>query len=338
MTFQTAWAFSALCCRLCFLSLLLLSSAAYATPQPYLQKPVVMFRPLPTVADPKPMNPHVRYVGGYELTAKGTSALTGLSDLQVLPDGEGLRIEAVSDLGAIARFEMKPDDKGGYADSALDIFPFLDTNAQPYDHKMLADAEDMAVNPLTQDRYVSFEGLHRVMKYKVPHIWRSPGARLPLSGLPNFPANEGMEGLAYISDAKGDALLVGAESGGFWRCGLALNMCSQIEGPPAPGFLYKLTSLAVLDQADPKRNHDILALYRYYDPFNGPHNRLRLLRLDGDKLTVAADLAKIAAPLPFDNYEGVAAVKTPSGYRLYLICDGLHEDDKPKILVFDWKL
>lgn len=325
--------------RFILVSLVLLATSVHAEPQPYLQKPTISFRALPG-SDTKPVNPKVRYVGGYELAAHGTSELVGLSDLHITPEGDTLKVEAVSDYGAMAQFDLKTDGKGGYLDSPLEIDPLLDGEGKRFSYKDQADSEGMTVDPLTLDRYVSFEGNQRVMKFAagkgVP--WKRAGETLPLGGLPNFPPNLGMEGMTYIQAPKGDALLIGVESGGFWRCGLALNACTEVHGPATPGFLYMMTSLAVVDYNDPRRDHDILGLYRYYDPITGPRNLLRLLHLEGDTLTVVSDIAKITPPLPVDNFEGVAAIRTADGYRIFLVSDSLKEDGKPKLLIFDWTL
>ena len=288
--------------------------------------------PLPP-AQARPVNPDVRYVGGYDLQARGTDFLTGLSDLQLFPDGDGLRAEAVSDYGAIALFDLRPDAEGGFQDSELSVDPLRDADGEPYYDKRFGDAEDIAYDPRTGAHYVSFEGYQRVMRYT---DWHGRGETLRLSGLPPFPSNEGMEGLTFIHETGGDSLLIGVESGGFWRCGLALNVCTEIHGPATPGFLYMMTSLAVVDYGDPRRDHDILGLYRYYDPITGPRNVLRLLHLEGDTLTFISDMVKITPPLPVDNFEGVAAIKTAAGYRIFLISDSLKEGGKPKLLIFDW--
>ena len=316
----------------------LIATSVHAEPQPYLQKPTVSFRALKG-SDPKPANPKVRYIAGYELVAKGTSELVGLSDLHIFAEGDTLKVEAVSDYGAVAQFELKADGRGGYLDSSLEIDPLLDATGKRFAYKEQADSEGLTVDPLTLDRYVSFEGNQRVMKFPavgsaVP--WKHAGETLPLGGLPNFPSNLGMEAVTYVQEPKGDALLVGVESGGFWRCGLTLNVCTEVHGPATPGFLYMMTSLAVVDDEDPRHDHDILGLYRYYDPITGPRNLLRLLHLEGDTLTVTSDMAKITPPLPVDNFEGVAAVRTATGYRIFLISDSLKEDGKPKLLIFDW--
>jgi hypothetical protein len=322
--------------RIAILAGLLVASTAHAEPIPYNQTPTVSFRALPTVSDPKPVNPKVRYVAGYELEAHGTSFLIGLSDLQLAPEGDGFSVEAISDWGAAARFSLIPDGQGSFKDSPLVIDPLRDENGKIFYDKTQGDAEDIAVDPATGTRYASFEGFHRIVAYARPDTWRGKGTILPLSGIPRFPDNEGMEGLTFIHEAAGDSLLVGAESGGYLRCYLTDFACRTVKGPPAPGFLYKTVSLAVLDPADPAHDHDILALSRYYDPLTGPRNILRLLKLEGDQLTEVETLLKIAPPLPADNYEGVSAVRTATGYRLYFISDGIGDFAKPKLLIFDW--
>ena len=318
--------------RLIVLFALLFAVPARAELHPYLQKATVTFRPLPPAAQTSPIDPDVRYVGGFELEARDTDFLSGLSDLQLFPEGDSYRAEAISDYGAIALFTLKPDGKGGFRDSDLSVDPLRDEDGKPYYDKQLGDSEDIAFDPTTGAHYVAFEGYQRVMRYA---DWHGRGETLRLSGLPPFPSNEGMEGLAYIREAGGDSLLIGVEAGGFWRCALKDGACREVRAPEPPGFLYKMVSLAVLDYDG--RDHDILALYRYYDPFNGPRNILRLMKLDGDALTLEATLLKVAPPLPYDNFEGVSAARTQDGYRLYLISDGLHPQDKPKLLVFDWK-
>ncbi len=322
--------------RIAILAGVLAASVASAEPVPYNQTPTVSFRALKAASDLKPVNPKVRYVAGYDMVASGTSFLTGLSDLQVSPDGRGLTVEAISDWGAAARFSLVPDGQGGFKDSPLVIDPLRDENGKIFYDKTQGDAEDIAVDPATGTRYVSFEGFHRIAAYPQPDPWRGKGSILPFSGLPRFPDNEGMEGLTFVHETGGDSLLVGVESGGYWRCYLADYVCRSVKGPPAPGFLYKTVSLAVLDPADPTRDHDILTLSRYYDPLTGARNILRLLKLDGNRLTEVETLLKIAPPLPTDNFEGVAAVKTETGYRLYFISDGIGEFAEPKLLIFDW--
>jgi len=321
--------------RFILASLILLASSAHTEPRPYMQKPTVNFRALPG-KDTNAVNPKVHYVGGYELVAHGTAELMGLSDLHLSVSGDKIQVEAVSDFGAMAQFELTPDGKGGYLDSPLEIDRLRGEDGKDFTHKMFADAEGLTADPVSGERYVSFEGRQRVMRFTPPQMWKGGGAVLPLTGLPLFPANSGMEAVTYVREPAGDSLLIGVESGGFWRCGLKTYACTEVSGPAVPGFLYMMTSLSVVNAGEIGNDHEILALYRYYDPLTGPRNVLRLLRLADGKLSVIGDMAHVTPPLPVDNYEGVAAVKTDAGYRIFLISDSLKDDGKPKLLVFDW--
>ena len=304
-----------------------LALPALAEPVPYGGE-TVSFRALPAVVDPHPLNDKVHYVGGYEIVAHGTSQVMGLSDLQLTPQGDGFHVDSVSDLGAMVGFDLRPDGQGGFRDSKVTIDLLRDVDGKTSINRDFNDAEDIA-QAADGTRYVSFERFQRVMAYWPGAGWHAAPVQVAILGVPQLPNNEGLEGMAVV----GGRLLLGAESGGFWSCDLR-GGCQDIAGPPVPGFLYKLSSLAPV----PGHDDEVLALYRYYEPFNGPHNVLSLLRVQDGRLVKVSDLAKIAAPLPSDNYEGVAAVPVAGGYRLYLISDSLKDDGKPRLLMFDWHI
>lgn len=308
-----------------------LVAVASAQPVPYEGGMTVRFAPLPLVS--KPPRQEATYVGGYDLVAKGTSRLIGLSDLTATPVAQGLRIDAIGDYGDAVRFFVSPTAKG-LADSPLEITSLRGEDGKPFGSKFLSDAEDMAVDPMTGDHYVSFERDNRVMAYGPEAGLKGKGERLPLSGLPKFPDNEGLEGLTFVREFPGvTSLILGAESGGFWRCWLEDYRCTQLKGPTTPGVGYRLVSLAPLD---PEHPDDILALYRFYTPWTGAHSVLRRLKLKGDRLTLVSTLLEIKPPLAHDNYEGVAAVKTGEGYRLYLLSDPIG-GGPTRLMMFDYK-
>lgn len=199
---------------------------------------------------------------------------------------------------------------------------------------MLADAEGLARDEATGDYYVSYEGDHRVMRYPAATGLFGPGERLALTGLPSFPDNEGMEALAFhrSTDGKG-ALIIGAESGGFWRCGLEDYQCAALKADAGPGFGYAIVSLRGFDAGRPD---EFLALYRFYAPLMGVRTKLRRVRLTGDRLERVEDILTIAPPMPHDNYESIGAVRTEKGYRLFLLSDPLKFDQKTRLLIFDW--
>lgn len=304
-----------------FLTFFLATSAAHAALRPYGQKRTLNIQALPAVSDPKPVNPAVRYAGGFELSPlQRMWQFRGMSDLRVIPGNGAPRVEAISDIGVAISFDLKEG-------APIELDPLRAEDGLAFTNRLFSDAEDTAFDPRTNTRYVSYERTHRVMAFR--NGWQQKGETLQLTGLPVFPANEGMEGLTLV----GDSLLAGAEGGGFWLCPVTTLACHEIKGPQAPGFMYKLTSLTTLEPG----GNEVLALYRFYNPLIGLRSQLRLLRLEGGRLTVAADLLKVAPPMPTDNYEGVSAIKTATGYRLYLIADGLDPKKKPKLLVYDWK-
>ncbi len=294
--------------------------SAHAQLRPYGEKRTLNIQPLPAITDAKPLNPAVRYAGGYELSSQQRMwQFRGMSDLRVTQGNGAPRIEVISDIGVAISFDLKQG-------APIDLDQLRGDDGKTFTNRLFSDAEDGAFDPRTGTRYVSFERTHRIMAFR--NGWMQKGETLQLSGLPVFPANEGMEGLTLV----GDTLLAGGEGGGFWLCPLTTLACRTVKGPQAPGFMYKLTSLTTLEPG----GNEVLALYRFYNPLIGLRTQLRLLRLDGDRMSVVSDLLKIAPPMPADNYEGVAAVKTATGYRIYLICDNLDPVAKPKLLVYDW--
>jgi hypothetical protein len=295
--------------------------SAQAALHPYGQKRTLNVQPLPAAVDAHPVNPAVRYAGGYELSPQQRMwQFRGMSDLRVIPGNGAPRVEIISDIGVAISFDLNQG-------APIDLEPLRGDDGLAFTNRLFSDAEDGAFDPRTGTRYVSFERTHRIMAFR--NGWQQKGETLQLTGLPVFPANEGMEGLTLV----GDSLLAGAEGGGFWLCPVGTLACREIKGPQAPGFMYKLTSLTTLEPG----GNEVLALYRFYNPLIGLRSQLRLLRLEGDHLTMAADLLKVAPPMPTDNYEGVSAMKTAAGYRLYLIADGLDPKSPPKLLVYDWK-
>ncbi len=305
----------------------LLATTAVAGPVPYQGGTRVTFTPLPAVSGAPTQK--ARYIGGYVVKGEGTSWLSGLSDLVVKPGKDGVMIDAIGDYGSRARFTLPVRGTEG----PLSVEMLRGADGKPFGNKSLSDAEDMAVDPRDGTVYVSFEGDARVMRYG-PGLG-GPGERLPLTGLPALPSNEGLEAVTLHLSSKDEAsLILGAEVGGFWRCPLNTYKCESLVGPTTPGFTYKLVSLAPLDPAKPD---EMLALYRFYLPVVGARNVLRVLRLEGNRLTLVDTILRIEPPLPIDNYEGVSAVKTRDGYRLYLISDPIGDNDPTHLLMFDYR-
>jgi len=255
--------------------------------------------------------PGVTYAGGLILRGLG---LHGLSDLKI----EGDRAWVVSDFGQMIRFTLRMDRDGRLtaADTAT-TRPLTGLDGRALAPKANADSEGLAI--LADGRVlVSFERDERIWSYGTgddrPVAVAKPDAA--------FPDNEGMEGLAAAPD--GGWLVLG-EGGGAWVCHAACVALGATPVMPADGF--KFTGADV----DPAGGWFVVE--RYYRPPLTMAVRVRHLSPDG---TLSAPLIQLRPPASTDNFEGVAAVATPTGTRLYLLSD---DNDNPLqktlLLAFD---
>jgi hypothetical protein len=272
----------------------------------------------------------VTYAVGYKLKPIGTDLFHGLSDLRASETPEGLKVDAVSDAGSFVTFILPAEGTRG----PLGLELLRGVDGQVLGNKTLADAEALTVDERTGDHYIAFEGEPRVLRYTSKAGFKGASERLPLQNLPSLPDNEGLEAMTLLTNSDERAsLLLGAESGGFWLCPLSNYECKILRGPRTPGLGYALVSLSVL----PDRPDDILALYRFYTPWTEPRTRLNHLRYESGRLVLKGELLNIAPPMPYANYEGVSAIRTQTGYRIYIISDPIKDhEDFTLMLGFDW--
>jgi hypothetical protein len=153
----------------------------------------------------------------------------------------------------------------------------------------------------------------------------------PVPAASGLNANMGFEALAWLPGANGGAFAVGAEDGRLWLCPRGLA-CTQLLSEP-PQFGYWLTGLDHLPGTK-----DLVAVYRFYNPFTGATPGLvAWIRMEGGRARIVP-LARLAAPLSVGNLEGVAAVATETGYRLFLVSDNGFRSRTPTLLLaFDWR-
>lgn len=315
--------------RVLILAAFAVAVSATPAPRPYNQGPEVRFIAAKPVAVSGLFDDSVALVGQYALKAEGTDALLGLSDLRVTVDGEGYRLEALSDFAWVWRFRFDQSLKSPLLGGIL-----RDETSAEIARRDDADSEDWAFDEKGR-AYVAFERKTRILSYdSLQHSAQRP----TLKGLKPLPHNEGIESLAFVYGAKDEnKLLLGIEAGGFYLCdkGAAL-VCRPVAADPAPEFGYRIVSLEGLGKPEKGEESEVLALYRYFDPLTGPRNIVRLMVWDGQRLRRKATLAKIAPPLEIANFEGISAVKTATGYRLFLISDQIKDNELPRMLVLDW--
>jgi hypothetical protein len=293
-------------------------------------------------ADPKRVQVGaLTYAWGARLEARGTSRFGGLSGLEVEPtpsptgpdpERSSRAFVAVTDDGDAFRWTLREGNAGaGGVVQAL-----VGRDGAPLTGKRQADAESLAAAP--DGYYVGFEGEHRVWGYRPAQAgdfraFRNPPipAR-PTPSASDFSRNLGFEALAFLPGPGGGALAVGAEDGRLWLCPLSRSGCVLALSEP-PQFGYWLTGLDHLPGTG-----DLVAVYRFYNPFTGATPAIVAhLPIEGGRARIVP-LARLAAPMTVGNFEGIAAVEAPGGYRLYLVSDnGFGAKTPTLLLAFDWK-
>ena len=247
--------------------------------------------------------PGVSYGGG--LVLRGPE-LHGLSDLKVTgADPSELRAWAVSDFGHLVRFSIRLDRNGRLtsADDATNR-PLIGPDGAVLAPKENADAEGLAVLP-DGNVLVSFERDHRIWSYG---SGASERPRLVSTPRQPFGDNQGIEGLAPAPDGRWLAL---GEAGGAWLCDA--EACDPLPNAPTAYTDGFLTTGA---DADPAGGWFIVQ--RLFTPPLNMQARVRHMAPDG---TLSEPLIHLRPPASTDNFEGVAAVATSTGTRLYLLSD-----------------
>ncbi len=243
----------------------------------------------------------VTYAGG--LTLRGAD-LHGLSDLKIVGDTAW----TVSDFGTLIRFRLAKDGEGRLTGAeAATSRPLVGPDGDPLMPKERADAEGLAILD-DGTVLVSFERDHRIWSYGRDGTARPTPVPHPDAV---FPDNGGMEGLA-ASGADGWVVL-GEEDGG-WTC--RASGCAALAAYPTIGADgFRITGA----DRDPAGGWFIVE--RYFSAPLDMRARVRRLTPDG---TMGPTLIELRPPASVDNMEGIAAVATPSGIRLYLLSDDNH--------------
>jgi len=268
-----------------------------------------------------PASGRFTFAGGLQLSSSDTSRFHGVSDIDVMPDGQFI---AVTDEGDMIRGRIVLDDRRqlvGVADVSL--APVPNTDGRPLSGaKADSDIEGLALFP-NGDMLLAFERNHRVWLYPAkggaPRPAPSPDAP--------FPDNSGMEALSLAPAHGPDAYLVGREdTRETWICRLS-SRCTpglRIQGDYPKGL--------VAAQALPDARWAFLL--RDFHPVIGNTITLLITDLAGRPI----DRHDIRRPSTVDNFEGVAAVPGPDGaIRFYIVSDdNFSTGQRTLLLAFDW--
>lgn len=274
----------------------------------------------------------LRFRGGLQLDGQ-QRVFGGLSGLEVL---ENQQLIAVSDNGDWFEAELVLNGAGdlvGVRDWRTAMM--RDENGEPFPNKSAGDSEDLA--QLTDGRFaVSFEQTQTVRIYDLnrdgPFGPALPGPAL--AGTAALPSNSGLEALTSSGDG---VLIVGAEGGPdvttpIWRAPL------DARAPVEPAARYPLADGFSLTSLDRMPDGSYVALERFFAPVIGARARITRFEFDADgAITHVEELARLAAPMPVDNFEGISAVRGPNGAtRLYIVSDdNFRRRQRTLLLAFD---
>lgn len=253
------------------------------------------------------------YLGGVALSSSD-GAFGGFSSMSVAGD----RFTLLSDGGNIVRFRMD----GGFRVSE----PwFGDLPAGPglgWD-KSDRDSESMAVDPASGQVWVGFERANQIWRY-APGL-TAPAASAAPPAMAGWMDNGGAESLARLRDGR---FLVIAETdrrhGGAARN--ALIFSGDPVAHPDSGFRFGYLPPAGYDPSDAAELPDgrVLVINRKLAMPFAWSAVLTLIDPRGFKpgaIVAGREIARFAAPLTVDNFEGLAVTREGGATILWMVSD-----------------
>jgi hypothetical protein len=276
----------------------------------------------------------LRFRGGVALEANDRT-FGGFSGLETLEDD---RLIAVTDRGSWYEFILDLSADGALrAVRTARTAPLRDEEGRIFPTKVEGDAEDVA--QLQDGRIaVSFEQwqLIRIYDFNRDGPFGAAMRGPDFAGSQELPNNAGPEAIVAMTDG---ALLIGAEGGMGYDTTLWVAPLDATEPAPATAT-YPLGHGYALTSADRLPNGDFVTLERFYAPVIGARARIMLLpasALAPGERVAPVELAALAAPMPVDNFEGIAVARASDGAtRLYVISDdNFSARQRTLLLAFD---
>ena len=277
--------------------------------------------------DPAKHLPGATFVGGWHLTSEDPN-FGGVSGLDAFGSGNLL---AVTDEGAFVWINM---DESGAPQSAH-ISYMRGSDGQFIAGKGQKDAEGLAL----QDglALVSFERNHRILAFDLEGCGTNARAAKVaelgdrISGMTRtMENNAGVEGLS-IHPALG-TLSLGIETPDVDGMPLAIL---QDNGVAEASFWRQDDERARITGLD-RIPEGLFMVRRDYRPGYG--NDILVEMLDGNTLTIVP-IIRLDPSVAVDNFEGIAAVETPEGVRLWIVSDNNFSPNQRTLLfAFDVKL
>jgi hypothetical protein len=251
-------------------------------------------------------------MGGVHLTS-ADPAFGGFSALAVVGD----RVTMLSDGGNVVRFRLGADGK-----VLEQQFAALQGGPATGWRKFDRDSEALAVDPRTGATWVAFERANQVWRYS--SALRHPHASARPVAMRRWRANGGAEALVRRRDGSFIAIEEGRVRSRRWREGLVWAGDPTVD--PEPAFRFRYVPPVGYDPADAVELPDgrLLVLNRW---FGLPLRFANILEvIDRRAIRPGAAVrgqvvARLAAPLTHDNFEGVAASVERGRTIIWLLSD-----------------
>jgi hypothetical protein len=253
------------------------------------------------------------YLGGIALSS-ADPAFGGFSSLAVAGD----RFTLLGDGGSFITFRMGADWRIG--DLRFGILPDgPGTGWQKADR----DSESMAVDPASGRIWVGFENYNALWRY-APGFSRAQARARPRA-MAHWPVNGGPESLVRLGDGR---FIVLGETA-RWRherAHAALSFAGDPVAGPDSGFRFSYAPPSGYDPSDAAElpDGDLLVLNRR---FALPYDFTAILTIvpragiGPGKTVRGTPIARFAAPVIHDNFEGVAVTREGEATIVWLVSD-----------------
>lgn len=259
----------------------------------------------------------LRYLGGWSLVAD-RSSFGGISSLRV---GDDSAVVALGDGGEIMTFSAGQSHTSAH----LRLLPILPGEGGGL--RVSWDAESMASDPVSGKIWVGFEFRNRICRYSAGFA-RVERCHVP-PAIREWPPRTGMETLARLSDGR--FVAIGEDAPGPSGIGhdMLLFAGDPVEPstPPPLRLAYRAPQGYLPTDAVAIGKDRLLVMNRRITLADGFVGVLTILDLRGMRqggLLTGRVVARFEAPLPHDNFEGLAISREGKERVLWVASDDNH--------------
>lgn len=254
----------------------------------------------------------LRFLAGWELESTRPD-FGGISALHVR-DGHVL---ALSDTGAIFRFVVGKDGRIGET-----RFARLPAGPGQADRKIDRDSESLTFDPATGQAWVGFERHNAIWRYS-PDLGRGE-AHVEPKPMRDWPWNGGPESLVRLRDGR--FIVICEDPKGTSDMHEALLFASDPTDPGAAPirFLYLAPPEFRVTDAAQLPDGRLIVLHRDFTLGRGVRAALTIVdpaAIKAGAVLEGRTIARFAAPLTFDNMEGLSAESAGGKTILWLASD-----------------